>query len=61
VTYVPIGAITLASGGGTLSRAFQRTGGTVAGAVIAGLLLAGLHGTLHWHAPNLNFRTDTDS
>ncbi len=32
--------------GGTLSRAFQRTAGTVAGAVIAGLLLAGLHGTL---------------
>jgi uncharacterized membrane protein YccC len=32
--------------GGTLSRAVQRTIGTAAGAVIAGLLLAGLHGTL---------------
>src|SRR5205085_8047808 len=32
--------------GGTLSRAFQRTAGTAAGAVIAGLLLATLHGTL---------------
>jgi uncharacterized membrane protein YccC len=32
--------------GGTLSRAVQRTIGTAAGAVIAGALLAGLHGTL---------------
>jgi uncharacterized membrane protein YccC len=31
--------------GGTLSRAVQRTVGTAAGAVIAGLLLGGLHGT----------------
>jgi uncharacterized membrane protein YccC len=32
--------------GGTLSRAVQRTIGTAAGAVIAGVLLASLHGTL---------------
>src|SRR5919206_160450 len=31
--------------GGTFSRALQRTAGTVAGAAIAGLLLATLHGT----------------
>jgi uncharacterized membrane protein YccC len=31
--------------GGTLSRASQRTAGTVAGAMIAGLLLAAAHGT----------------
>jgi uncharacterized membrane protein YccC len=31
--------------GGTLSRALQRTAGTMAGAVIAGLLLATLHGS----------------
>ena len=31
--------------GGTLARALQRTAGTVAGAVIAGLLLATLHGS----------------
>jgi uncharacterized membrane protein YccC len=32
--------------GGTLTRTVQRTIGTVAGAVIAGVLLAGLHGTV---------------
>jgi uncharacterized membrane protein YccC len=36
--------------GGTLSRAVQRTLGTMAGAVLAGLLLATLHGTTAFEA-----------
>ena len=36
--------------GGTITRALQRTAGTVAGAVVAGLLIASVHGTAAFDA-----------
>jgi len=36
--------------GGTINRALQRTAGTVAGAVVAGILLASVHGTAPFDA-----------
>ncbi|HEX6840241.1 MAG TPA: FUSC family protein, partial [Stellaceae bacterium] len=36
--------------GGTISRALQRTAGTIAGAVLAGVLLSAVHGTIAFDA-----------